>query len=317
VIRLISVALLMATVACDDTVFGVPSHGSGGGTAGSSGSTDSGATQSDSGATQSDSGGTGSSSYHPEGFSDPTIHGMQAKLQEQVCVACHGDTLEGAGQALSCDTCHPTGWRTTCTFCHGGAVDTTGSPPGHLSNTDETDTHAFGPHMSHVAAGELHDGFDCDSCHVKPTDVLSVGHLFVGDESPGVADVDFSGGLSPSASWTGTSCSDLYCHGDGRRNNGSMSGQGEVTGCGDCHADLDGGRDAWDTMSGEHEDHLREGLECADCHGETTSDSRSIADVSLHVNGTVDLSWTGSVVKTGDTCNGACHGEDHDDRDWD
>ena len=60
--------------------------------------------------------------YHPVGWVAEDVHGLAAKLQEDTCVACHGSDLEGGVVGVSCDTCHPAGWRTECTFCHGGEL---------------------------------------------------------------------------------------------------------------------------------------------------------------------------------------------------
>ncbi len=52
---------------------------------------------------------------------------------------------------------------------------------------------------------------------MKPVDVLSAGHIF--DETPGAAEVDFSGGLSPAGthfSFGNNTCAG-NCHGEGHR----------------------------------------------------------------------------------------------------
>ena len=71
-------------------------------------------------------------------------------------------------------------------------------------------------------------------------------------------------------------------------------------------------------MSGEHEEHLDEGVVCADCHGLTTNASQDILDPSLHVNGSVDLDFSDSIYWNGTTCRGSCHDEDHrvDEHGW-
>ena len=259
---------------------------------------------------------TGTGSYHPEGFELSTEHGMEAKLQQQDCTSCHGSTLEGTDSAPSCDSCHEAGWRTDCTFCHGGDDNLTGAPPEHISDTDESSTAAFGPHSAHVQDTSLHAAFDCTQCHVKPTDILSTGHIFVGDSTPGVAETDLSAGLSDAGSWSGTTCSNLYCHGNGQGDNGSISGQGNVSGCASCHPGMNSSDDVKDTMSGRHKDHLENGIACADCHGATTTNSTAIADITLHVNGTADLALHTGMSNTGTTCTGTCHAEVHSNRSW-
>ncbi|MCB9760512.1 MAG: CxxxxCH/CxxCH domain-containing protein [Alphaproteobacteria bacterium] len=252
--------------------------------------------------------------YHPAGFVSTDMHSMEAKMHEQTCTDCHGETLEGSGAALSCDSCHPAGWRTNCTFCHGGVDNTTGAPPEDLD--DSTESRAFPPHTRHVEEN-THAAFDCTTCHVKPTDVLSPGHLF--DDTPGRADVDLSASLSPQGAWDGNGgCSNLYCHGDGQRV-GSVDVDDAPLACDGCHPAVDSGRSAWDRMSGEHEDHLREGLRCHDCHSETTTDDRSILNPAQHVDGVADFVVpTGATLqRSGSSCTGSCHGERHENRRWD
>ncbi|MCB9745777.1 MAG: hypothetical protein H6740_24595 [Alphaproteobacteria bacterium] len=289
-LRLLGLAALLASaVACDDTFnYNKSPHGGGGG--------------------GDDSGGR----YHPAGWAEPGAHGLAAKLHDETCTDCHGAALEGAGVALSCDSCHAEGWRTDCTFCHGGVDDETGAPPEDID--DSTSSVSFPPHHRHVTEN-THAAFDCETCHVKPTDVLSPGHLF--DDTPAVAEVDLSAGLSDQGQWSGQGCSDLYCHGGGRRDDGQVALSDAPLSCESCHPGPSSGRSAWATMSGEHEDHLREGLSCDDCHQDTTADARSIRTPALHVNGVADFAPdTSYIQRSGDTCTGTCHGESHDREDW-
>lgn len=270
------------------------------------------------GASEECSGGvdTGSSgSHHPQGFADPAVHGEEAKLQLQQCVSCHGADLTGAGVAASCDTCHAKGWRTDCTFCHGGDDNLTGAPPRHISGEDEGDGASFIPHTPHVEApSALREPLECGTCHTTPDDVLSKGHLFVGDSTPGQAEVRFSG-VAAGGAWSANagSCT-VYCHGNGRRT-GDVTHTAQVGACDDCHAGPSSGRDAWDQMSGEHEDHLREGITCSDCHDATTQDNATISDPARHINGTAD--YAGTLSYNGASCTGTCHGEGHQQERWD
>lgn len=284
---LLLAAALAALVACDDTFH-----------------------YNKEGATGGDSGGEG---YHPAGFMNPAVHGLEAKLHVQTCTDCHGADLTGSGAALSCDTCHAEGWRTDCTFCHGGAENSTGAPPEDIDDNDDPATVSFPPHTRHVETN-THTAFDCTSCHDKPTNVLTPGHLF--DSTPAVAEVALDGGLSAAGSYSAGSCSNLYCHGDGRGDNGVVQVSDAPLACDSCHPGVTSGRSAWERMSGEHEDHLREGLRCDDCHGGTTADSTSILTPALHVNGTADFEAPAGLSRTGGTCTGTCHGELHEGEDW-
>jgi Planctomycete cytochrome C len=244
--------------------------------------------------------------YHPDGWEDPANHGMAAKLSEDDCVSCHGTDLGGGGTGVSCDDCHEEGWRTNCTFCHGGTDNSTGAPPVDIRNGQSNVMTAA--HTAHVE-GTIHAPFDCVQCHKKPTDVLSSGHFLVSDSSPAVSEVLFTAGLSPAASWSGSGCSNLYCHGNGQGNNGSIQAGGRVA-CGGCHAVTSSGQDAWDRMSGEHKKHLEAGFACSECHGGTVNAAEQLSNVALHVNGQVDI-VTNAAISYNGSCSGTCHGTEH------
>jgi len=253
--------------------------------------------------------------HHPAGFADPLVHGLEAKLHEQSCTDCHGADL-GGGTALSCDSCHPTGWRTDCTFCHGSAEEGSGAPP--VSIRGEPEDSSFGVHARHVQEN-THSAYGCEQCHRSPADALSEGHLF--DSSPGQAEVDFQAGLSPTASWSAEalSCSNLYCHGDGQGDNGAVEVAQAPLSCASCHPDLSSGQTAWDLMTGRHVAHLGREASCEDCHGETTADGLSILSPTLHVNGSKDLAFSTSDMRWNGnrSCTGTCHGTEHSNRPWD
>lgn len=251
--------------------------------------------------------------YHPEGWADPTNHGMAAKLSEDTCISCHANDLTGGSTGVSCDTCHEANWRTDCTFCHGGQDNQTGAPPLDIRNGNTNVMTAA--HTAHVE-GTLHAPFDCVQCHTKPTDVLSQNHLFIADTTPAVSEVVFSQGLSPAAVWNGSGCSNLYCHGNGQGNNGTIQ-VGDTVSCGDCHAVSATGEDSWNRMGGEHHKHLEKGFACVNCHGNTVNDSEQLTDVSYHVNGEVDLSLVSGMTLNGDrSCSGTCHGKTHQSEQW-
>jgi hypothetical protein len=259
--------------------------------------------------------------HHPDGWAEPTAHGQAAELQTEPCVACHGADLTGQGDAASCDGCHAEGWRTDCTFCHGDPADGTGAPPVHLSGVDDGAAATFVPHRTHTDTTAVHLAFDCTACHAKPTDVLTPGHVFVGDASPGHAETDFALSLSDAAVWnrsTGT-CSDLYCHGargldDGLRRHDQPIPDGQ---CSACHPDRTSGSKAWDDrMSDPHRKHLEvdDGgvVRCWECHGATVDASMAVLDPALHVNGVPDVLLRDGMSRTNGLCTGTCHGESHE-----
>lgn len=250
--------------------------------------------------------------YHPDDFALPEVHGPELKQGLQDCRECHGADLTG-GAGPSCDDCHMEGWRTTCTFCHGGTLDSTGAPPRDLSGATNLLGLTFGPHPEHVG-GERHPPYDCTTCHAKPTDPLTPGHTF--DDTPGQAEVRFDEGLSAGGTYAAGECSNVYCHGDGRTN-GRITREAGARLCDSCHAGPASGRAGWSTMSGEHEAHLRKGVKCVGCHGATIDDADRIIGPMQHVDGEVDLAFEpGTITRTGATCSGTCHAEEHDAEVW-
>ncbi len=246
---------------------------------------------------------SGSIADHSDGWD----HGLAAKLQDLECIDCHGTDLTGGSSAISCDACHPAGWRSDCTFCHGGADDSSGAPPDDMDGT--TAGISFPEHGVHIVGA--HPTWGCEQCHADPGDILSPGHIFVDDDSPAIAELTMAGGLSPSGSYDGGgSCGDLYCHGDGAGQRGSAS-SGQAYGCGDCHADAGSARE----LSGRHGDHLHEGVRCGDCHADTASGNDTISGPDHHVNGRVDVVMDG-LTYNGSTCDGSCHGEGHHNERW-
>jgi predicted CxxxxCH...CXXCH cytochrome family protein len=244
--------------------------------------------------------------YHPEGWDAPEVHGLATKLQTETdCRTCHGDDLEGGTVGISCTSCHGEGWETTCTFCHGDPLDGTGAPPEDIDDNTVVATLSFPPHRLHVAS-ELHATWDCTECHTKPTSALFPGHLF-DDSTPGVAEVTFAAGLSATGTYEGNgSCSNLYCHGNGRGDNGEVVAT-EQTDCDSCHAT--------NRLSGYHGYHLDKEVQCFDCH-DTVNDAEEIVIPTQHVNRTVDLDLPPSIDKNGNNCTGSCHDEDHENENW-
>jgi predicted CxxxxCH...CXXCH cytochrome family protein len=252
-------------------------------------------------------GATWDGQWHGEGWDDHEQHGAAAKQQSQDCASCHGSDLLGGSSGQSCDACHESGWRTDCVRCHGGTDNSTGAPPVDIDGASSGIS--YPEHSEHVSRG-THAAWSCVQCHEEPDDVLSEGHLFVGDSTPGLAELSF-GGLSPAGGYAGGgSCNNLYCHGDGDGSLGNAR-SGSSYDCGDCHGDASSSR----SLSGEHQEHIEERLSCDDCHGDTVSGNDRITGPDNHVNGGVELSMSG-VSWNGSSCDGYCHGENHRSERW-
>jgi predicted CxxxxCH...CXXCH cytochrome family protein len=255
----------------------------------------------------------GNGRYHPADYAQSAVHGLELKLQTQDCRTCHGNTLEGAA-GPSCDGCHQQDWRTTCTYCHGGTDTMTGAPPRELRGTTARDQLVFRAHTEHTTERN-HTAWDCTQCHTKPTDVLTMDHVF--DSTPGASEVVFSGGLSPSGTYAAGECSNLYCHGNGRTAQGRIEHTAARPSCDGCHPSITS-TTRWLQMSGEHRVHLRDRVTCGECHAGTSDlGGTSIVNVANHVNGTKDIMFTAAnFTRTASGCNGTCHGERHLNRRW-
>jgi len=258
--------------------------------------------------------------YHPPEYAEAAVHGTEAKLQVQACGNCHGDTLEGCGGATTCDSCHdgghPAGWRENCTYCHGGAENDSGAPPTDLDRTTAATAITFTAHTRHMT-GDNHLMYDCNQCHTKPKDVLSVGHMV--DATKGTSEVNFSAGLSPDATFDGPgtgSCKNNYCHGSGLEPGDFAVSEGPAT-CESCHGTTDLKR-----LSFDHDRHTNtirkfEAIPCASCHSNTDKDNK-IIDPTTHVDGKIDVAmkdvtWDPAAK----TCTGTCHTSyPHTDAKW-
>jgi predicted CxxxxCH...CXXCH cytochrome family protein len=261
--------------------------------------------------------GGGGGDIHPDGFAASTLHGPEFELARQDCRgSCHGDQLQGAS-GPSCDSCHDAGWRTDCTYCHGGGANQTGAPPRDLASTNLSQSLSFRAHTRHVTAG-MASAFDCVQCHVKPDDVLSPGHVL--DATPGAAEVRFTGQLNAGGAYNGAgTCSTSYCHGNGRGANGTIADGAPPRTCASCHGSqtVPG---SWDGMSGDHKKHLEEsGVTCATCHVTVTTNGTTIASRALHVDGgkSVAFNFSGMTYTVATkACTGPCHGENHNGDRW-
>jgi hypothetical protein len=269
--------------------------------------------------------------FHPQGYENATIHGRDLKWQVTDCRTCHGQDLTGGtvgsggpGTTMapnSCDSCHESGWRTDCTYCHG-TPGGNGAPPLDLDGTSDPAKLSFPGHPAHTS-GRLSAPFDCNNCHRKPTDVLSPYHVF--DASPRRAENNLTGGLSTVGVYDPVQgkCFNLYCHGTGRGSNGTVDkhAPGPLA-CSACHADMTTPA-RWSTMTDHHSTHLVKGnINCTNCHvGVSSKDPGVIDGKTLHVNGKPDVgfsadSGTMQFDAGSHSCTGTCHNEVHDGRTW-
>jgi predicted CxxxxCH...CXXCH cytochrome family protein len=103
------------------------------------------------------------------------------------------------------------------------------------------------------------------------------------------------------------SCSTMYCHGNGRANNGTIAWLA-TTGplaCGACHS-VTGVN-----MSGDHSRHINgQNMKCSQCHMTVVDANRNIIAADLHVNGKHEVKMlNGTFNPTTRQCaNTGCHG---------
>jgi predicted CxxxxCH...CXXCH cytochrome family protein len=192
-------------------------------------------------------------------------------------------------------------FQPVCGQCHG-SFDSPSPPPDTKGGTDPK-RRGVGAHGAHMAGGYLADPIPCQTCHIVPASLDAPGHA----DTALPAEVVFSGRATAAGSqpveeapaWqegqetAQVTCRNVYCHGATLKGGAltspkwNLPGQ-PATACDACHGD---------PPPAPHPQLARCGL----CHS-TATDDGGIADPSLHVNGTVDMSMP-------TTCN-ACHGSD-------
>lgn len=263
---------------------------------------------------------------------DPTWGGnhttptwTQVDGTQATCGACHGAPpppphVQGI---TNCAQCHPTMEENSltfrdpgshingtidvvdptatggCTTCHGS---TNAAPPKDLAGNTSNTSPGVGAHQAHLIANSpWHRDVVCSDCHTVPQMVSSPGHM------NGVVDVIFTT-LNPAGAFdkATSTCTTLYCHGNGRGNNGTKSWitPGALP-CTGCHA-TNG-----TNMSGEHSRHINgEGMKCSGCHATVVNAAMTIIAPMLHVNGVHEVKMAnGTYNATTKTCaNTGCHG---------
>jgi predicted CxxxxCH...CXXCH cytochrome family protein len=248
------------------------------------------------------------------------VDGSQA-----TCGSCHSTPPPAPHPAdANCATCHPTmeegsltfrdpashingvvdlsdaGATGGCTTCHGS---TNSAPPKDLSGDTASTVAGVGAHQAHLGPSAWHNEITCARCHVVPTTVDAPGHR----DGDNLAEVPFDA-LNPAATYTAatTTCSNLYCHGNGRGNTGTMSWvtPGALA-CGRCHS-VTG-----NNMSGKHDKHINdENMNCNECHLAVVSQNQQIIAPALHVNGVHEVQMpVGTWNPANRQCsNTGCHG---------
>ena len=159
--------------------------------------------------------------------------------------------------------------------------------------------------------------FGCGNCHPSVTgehSMLSGGTtakvvLFESNLAPALKSKNAS-----TASFTGGTCSGVYCHGNVTATPAWNSGS--ALACNGCHGtSTANGLPDYASGSPKANSHpLHGSYACSNCHVGTTTTGTTIANTALHVNGRYDLapgpgvSFTYTFASTGGTCsNISCH----------
>jgi predicted CxxxxCH...CXXCH cytochrome family protein len=230
-------------------------------------------------------GGNCTAQIHAPGILDPSSPNFHVNLLREnnwgfaLCASCHGADFSGGSAGVSCLSCHPAG-PTACVTCHGSGP-TSNAHPAHATNATSRVT--------------------CNDCHIVPTAWNDDGHILhdgVAITTP--AKVTFGTRanytLAPTdragpATFDGTSCSEVYCHGAVLHDGGGTYTTPQWTdttapgGCTLCHGNPP------PTPS-----HARN--DCSTCHPLTVDTSGNI--IGSHIDGVVS-------VGRAPGCSG-CHG---------
>jgi predicted CxxxxCH...CXXCH cytochrome family protein len=245
---------------------------------------------------------------HETGWVDvasPSFHAFSANRGIAGCQFCHGADLSGSFTSVACASCHDggvhlgttvvaftVGGQPNCTACHGGTDNATGAPP-RATWGNSGDPVRVGAHTSHLSAVPP---VACESCHVKPADMFSAGHVDGPTATVTFGGLAVAGSVAPSWDRGTATCSATYCHG-GTLSGGSNTspdwtrpGQGQAA-CGTCH-----GLPPAALPSASHPAYVFN-APCMGCHpGSTDVDAGGgnvIVAGGQHLDGSVQATFTG------------------------
>lgn len=180
-----------------------------------------------------------------------------------------------------------------CSACHGGQENS--APPAGTHGETDTASMAVGAHQAHVRSTDLHRGYDCTECHIKPNSILDSGHFHDGPARIVFGETARTGGAQPQWNHETGTCSGTYCHGssspiwtkvDGAQKSCSSchgfpppSPHPQRTNCLGCHA-------AFADVANHVNGHVDQALSCNSCHGGAENyappqDTKGLTDVSL------------------------------------
>ncbi|MBK9037286.1 MAG: CxxxxCH/CxxCH domain-containing protein [Myxococcales bacterium] len=209
------------------------------------------------------------------------------------CGSCHDTMVPGAGLVIAVPERHIDGnldvtGGQACDSCHGsGGVF---APPRDTAGNTATTARGVGAHRAHLANGPWYKPVECSDCHRVPSGVSSAGHT----DTPLPAELTFSARAGTATTWSGTRCSNNYCHGGTLGAGGSATAptwtlvNGTQSTCGSCHGA---------PPPPPHPSNP----DCGQCHDTMTpGGGMVITDGARHIDGNLDV--TGALA-----CD-SCHG---------
>lgn len=181
----------------------------------------------------------------------------------------------------------------SCTSCHGDSERGDPAPPSDARGRTATSEVTVGAHQAHLWSSTWRRDLACEECHRVPDAVNAPGHIDGGPAELAFGLLAAAGDASPLWNRSAATCEGVYCHGatlgGGTHPNPVWTQvDGSQSACGSCHSL---------PPPAPHTPSTR----CADCHGTVVNAARDFVDPTLHINGQVELSYTG--------CS-ACHGSD-------
>jgi len=216
-----------------------------------------------------------------------------------VCEVCHTQTHYHANNGAH-PASHVFAGLARCTNCHshtGHFLPRGQCATCHSDRTAGTSMRLSGQHRKHV----VEQGFSCSQCH---SCVVNAQNGIIDGARHTNGQTDLCGPFTWNASTRG--CSNVACHGSETWSSRAL------TPCTLCHGDTSDGR-----LPNRHSTHLSQGITCAECHTPVVTSNSAIADLGLHMNGTVTVKSGYNWNPTSRNCsNFACHGKMHQNYSW-
>jgi predicted CxxxxCH...CXXCH cytochrome family protein len=167
-----------------------------------------------------------------------------------------------------------------CNTCHGTPGGNAAPPQALGSITDPTYPWT-GTHQAHLLGATLGRSIACVQCHTVPATIDAPGHI--DDAWPAEVtwgELAAANGRQPSWQRETRTCGNTYCH-SGVAGGSTMAPQWD---------DLTGARNACTSCHGMPPPAPHPGnSSCENCHGAVAGPESTLADPTLHVDGTVQF----------------------------